>query len=124
MTVRECYDQLGADYEGVVSRLMTEERVKKFVVRLPQDPSFSHLRKAMEQQDAKGAFMGVHTIKGLAMNLGLTELARVAEAMTEELRDSSITPKADELYTELEQSYKETIRLIGMLSETGGTVGE
>lgn len=124
MTVRECYEELGADFEGVVSRLVTEERVKKFVTKLPKDESFARLCAAMEQDDAGMAFMGAHTMKGIAMNLGLTGLAETAGALTEELRQGMITPEAGSLFTELENRYQDTVRLIGMLSESGGNLGE
>lgn len=124
MTVRECYDELGADFEGVVSRLVTEERVKKFVTKLPKDDSFERLSTAMAEKNAEQAFMGAHTMKGIAMNLGLTGLAETASALTEELRQGSITPEAGGLFTELEKRYRDTVRLIGMLSESGGTAGE
>lgn len=124
MTVRECYHKLGADFEGVVSRLVTEERVKKFVTKLPEDDSFARLSNAMAQDDAELAFMGAHTMKGIAMNLGLTGLAETAGALTEELRQGTITPEAGILFKELENRYQETVRIIGMLSESGGNAGE
>lgn len=124
MTVRECYEELGADFEGVVSRLVTEERVRKFITKLPKDESFAQLCTAMEQGDARMAFMGAHTMKGIAMNLGLTGLAETAGALTEELRQGMITPEAGSLFIELENRYQDTVRFIGMLSESGGTAGE
>lgn len=124
MTVRECYDRLGADYEGVVSRLVTEERVKKFIIRLSEDRSFAGLCTAMEQENAEEAFMGAHTLKGIAMNLGLTRITEIAGALTEELRGGKITQEAFDLFSELENPYMETIRFIGMLSEQGGNVSE
>lgn len=124
MTVQECYDRMGADYEGVMHRLVTEERVKKFIIKLPEDESFLHLCTAMEHQDADDAFMWAHTLKGIAMNFGLTGLIENAGTMTEELRGGTITPKAIEAFEKVKVSYPETIALIGMLSEEGGLHGE
>ncbi len=124
MTVRECYRELGADFEGVVSRLVTEERVKKFVLKLPEDDSFARLSTAMAGDDAELAFMGAHTMKGIAMNLGLTGLAETAGALTEELRQGTITPDSRSFFKELENRYQETVRIIGMISESGGNAGE
>ena len=31
MTLQECYESMGADYQGVMGRLMKEERVLKFL---------------------------------------------------------------------------------------------
>ncbi len=30
MNVKECYAMMGGDYEGVMGRLMTDERIKNF----------------------------------------------------------------------------------------------
>ena len=35
MTVKECYEAIGADYEDVMGRLRKDERVQKFVLKLP-----------------------------------------------------------------------------------------
>jgi len=32
MTVRECYEEMGADYEEVLRRLANEERVARFLL--------------------------------------------------------------------------------------------
>ena len=37
MTVRECYEAMGADYEDVLGRLRKDERIQKFVLKLLND---------------------------------------------------------------------------------------
>ena len=33
MTVKECYEQINGDYEGVFGRFRGDERIKKFAVK-------------------------------------------------------------------------------------------
>ena len=43
MTVRECYEAMGADYEEVLRRLANEERVARFLLKFSSDESFAGL---------------------------------------------------------------------------------
>ena len=61
MTLKECYKAIGGDYEGVVSRLVTEARVNKFLTMFLQDASFKVLCDSMEMRDAEEAFRAAHT---------------------------------------------------------------
>ena len=40
MTVKECYEKVGSDYDGVLKRLGSEALVKRFAVKFLNDPSF------------------------------------------------------------------------------------
>lgn len=44
MTVKECYEQMGADYEGVLGRLRSEVLIKKFAKKFLDDGSFRSLK--------------------------------------------------------------------------------
>lgn len=48
--------------------------------------------RSVDAADAKTAFRAVHTLKGVALNLGLTALAGVCSEMTEALRGSDTLP--------------------------------
>ena len=56
MTVKECYEAIGADYEEVLRRLANEERVARFLLKFPGDESFAGLVKAVEESDYEAAF--------------------------------------------------------------------
>lgn len=124
MTVQEVYGRLGADYSEIVCRMGNEERVKRFVLKLPQDDSFLRLCGAMTEENAEEAFREAHTLKGIGLNLGLTNIADKAMLLTEELRAGVINTEAERLFAEFAESYDETIRYIGMLSDAEGTAGE
>ena len=44
MTVKECYEQMGADYEDVLGRLRNEALIRKFAKKFLEDGSF-HTKK-------------------------------------------------------------------------------
>lgn len=45
MTVRECYEELGSDFDKVLSRLVSEALVKKFALKFLDDPSLDSWRQ-------------------------------------------------------------------------------
>ena len=63
MTVKECYEAMGGDYEDVLKRLMSEARVQKFALMFKKDPSMSQLTQAMDAGDVETAFRAAHTLK-------------------------------------------------------------
>ena len=47
MTLQECYEYLEADYEGVMRRLMKEERIIRFLKKLLDEPLYDVLQDAV-----------------------------------------------------------------------------
>lgn len=79
MTLKECYDALGGNYEDTVRRLYNEKLVEKFLFKFEEDPSFENLKKALEEEDLEAAFRAAHTLKGVAQNMGFDNLAEQVE---------------------------------------------
>ena len=48
MTLRECYEMMCGDYDGVTGRLVSESLVRKFALKFLNDPSFGQLQAAIE----------------------------------------------------------------------------
>ena len=69
MTVKECYQQMGADYEGVLGRLRSEALIKKFAKKFLDDGSFQSLKDNLIQGNGEEAFRAAHTLKGLTHTL-------------------------------------------------------
>lgn len=86
MTVKECYEAMGANYDDVMSRLRTDERVAKFLTRVAEDKSYELLLTSIAEHNVEEAFRAAHTLKGVCMNLSLTALFTSAEQLTEALR--------------------------------------
>lgn len=106
MTIRECYEQMGADYEDVKRRLASDERIEKFFLMFTRDPSYNELVSAMEAGDAATVFRMAHTLKGVAGNLSLTELGHASSELCESTRAGSIPPEAAELYARVKECYE------------------
>ena len=56
MTVKECYESMEADFEGVIGRMGSEEMVKRFALKFLDDPSYSNLEKAIQSRTRKKLF--------------------------------------------------------------------
>ena len=82
MTLKECYDALGGNYEDTVRRLYNEKLVEKFLFKFEEDPSFENLKKALEEENLEAAFRAAHTLKGVAQNMGFDNLAESSSVLT------------------------------------------
>ncbi len=106
MTLRECYQAIGGDYEGVASRLRTDERIQKFVLKFLKDENFNILTKSIEANNIEEAFRAAHTLKGVSQNLGFTGLHDASDALTECLRGGEFD---DGLYQDVKREYQKII---------------
>ena len=104
MTIKECYEKAGSDYEGVLKRLGSEALVKRFAVKFLNDPSFQDLTDGLNAQDGEKAFRAAHTLKGVCLNLGFTGLYKVSAELTEVLRGRETTG-SDALYQQVKEQY-------------------
>lgn len=113
MTTEEFYVKIGGNYADTIGRLMTEERMLRFVRKFPADGSFSALKDALARGVQEEAFRAAHTLKGVAQNLGFTALYERASAVTEVLRGGSLDVTA--LMPDLESVYRLTVESISAL---------
>ena len=116
MTVKECYESMESDYEGVIGRIGSEGLVKRFVLKFLDDPSYLNLEKAVQEQNAEEAFRAAHTLKGLCLNLGFDRLYKVSAELTEKLRESELNGY-EAVYGKVQDEYKNTIDAIRKLEE-------
>ncbi len=116
MTVQECYESIGSDYEGVLGRMGSEGMVKRFALKFLDDPSYSNLVKAVEEQNAEEAFRAAHTMKGICLNLGFDRLYKVSAELTEKLRGRELNGY-EEAYKEVQNEYQNTINAIRTMAE-------
>ena len=86
MTLEECYQSFGGDFEGLMSRVMKLELAEMFAMKFLKDGSFAALEEAMEKEDYESAFRATHTLKGVCANLGISKLQAVSSELTEQLR--------------------------------------
>ena len=116
MTVEKCYEIMKGDYKDVLTRLVTDDRVKKFLLKMLNDPSFSELSAALETGDMEEAFRAAHTLKGVSKNLAITSLASSAGNLTEALRGKKeYNADIEALFKKVKKDYSLTITAIQML---------
>lgn len=99
MTIKECYEQMGADYEDVLGRLRNEALIRKFA-----------------KKDGEMAFRAAHTLKGVCQNLGFDNLYEPSFDITEKLRGRD-TEGCEDLFAKVEEQYNKTAEAIRMLGD-------
>lgn len=114
MTIQECYQQLGGDYDVIKKRLSSDMIIKKIITKFPDDSSFSDLKAAMEEGSREKAFGAAHTLKGVSANLSLNRPTLSASKLTELLRPKTeaIPAGADVLFEEIRNDYELTVSTI------------
>ena len=103
---------MDADFDDVMSRLLTEARVAKFTARFPADPSHQLLVDSFAAGDIPTAFRASHTLKGTAANMGYTELYTKSSAVCEDLRNGEPSPNIAEMIDECTECYNRTLAVI------------
>ena len=116
MTVRECYGQMGADYENVLGRLGSEQIVQHFLLKFLNDTSFRNLEEKLKTKDVEQAFHAAHSLKGVCLNLGFDNLYKPSEALTEKLRGRELNGY-ETLYAEVKNQYNKTVEAINEIAE-------
>lgn len=86
MTLEACYASMEGDLDGVRKRMLSDERIVKFLGIFKEDSSMATLRDSIDQGDLQTAFRAAHTMKGIGRDLGLTKLYTVAEVLADVLR--------------------------------------
>ena len=116
MTIRECYEAVGSDYENVLSRLGNEDMVKRFAIKFLKDPNFDELTDALQKADGERAFRAAHTLKGVCLNLGFNRLCEVSAALTEDLRGQDTTG-TEAGYEAVKKEYEQLVPAIRKMEE-------
>ncbi len=75
MEFHELLERIGVDAPATVARLGGMESIlRRFILKFPQDPTFSALALAYDSRDMEALERHVHTLKGLTANLGIEPL--------------------------------------------------
>ena len=93
MGIKDCYENIGADYESVLTRFGSDKLVYSFLKRYFEKNEYETLAHAVDEENWKDAFMYAHNMKGFGLNLSLTELSEASSVLCEALRSGE--PKGD-----------------------------
>ena len=111
MTIKECYDAMGADYQNTLNRFPNEAFIKKFVLKFLDDNSYANLKEAIAAGNVEEAFRAAHTLKGVCLNLGFDNLYKVSSDITEILRVGKLTG-TKEAFENVKEQYNITVNAI------------
>lgn len=114
MTVQEFYDEVGGDYNDIMSRLRTEDRIKKFAGMFTRDESYNTLVRCINEGNAEEAFRAAHTMKGMCQNMAFTRLFGSSNDITEVLRGKDMDG-AKQMLDRVTEDYNIVIAGIGKL---------
>ena len=114
MTLQECYVKIGGDYNDILHRFMNENMIHKYDLKFPQDNNMAVFEEYSAKKDYETAFRAMHTLKGVAVNLGFTALYNVSSALTEKLRSQEYD-NLDGLITDVKKQYDIVIEAIAAL---------
>lgn len=117
MTTKEIYDELKEDYEDVLGRLRKPERVTTYLKRIVTDNYIENITTAYENKDYNNLFIVSHTLKGMALNIGLKQLSEKSSELCESVRDGEVKGDIDSLYDNLLKYYEGFAAVVAKLEE-------
>jgi len=86
----------------------------KLVKKFESDQSYAELKQGLADKDAEKAFRAAHTLKGICLNLGFSQLIEDVVNITEILRAGKLEG-TDELFSKIQTTYENTVAEIKKL---------
>lgn len=95
--------QAGVDTDSAINRFMGNEALfLKFMRRLPDTLKIAEMKQTLEEENGEDFYSYVHDLKGVAGNLGLSDIFDAAQATLVEYRSTQLRNKK---------------KMVGLLSE-------
>ena len=114
MTLKELYENIGADYDQALRVLRIDRLLNKHIQRFPKNDAVSRLVACKDTMDATELFESAHAIKGLCANLGLTVMSDKAAVIADEFRAGNARSMSDDevkaLIDEIDALYQKTVQ--------------
>lgn len=117
MELKQIYEQLNGDYNSVLQRLLSEDRIKKYLLKFMGKNMDTAIVNALEAKDYETAFREVHNLKGVCANLNLDQLFQSSSRLTESLRGGDPGKDITPLVEEMKSDYAMTMKALNNLKE-------
>lgn len=116
MTLKEFYGAIDASYDDVMGRLMKEDRIKKYLLMFKDSKELENMDAALKEENYEVVFRCLHSLKGTALNLGITVLGSKSSDLCEKYR-GGVKPSNDvtPLMEEVKAEFAKTAELIGQI---------
>ena len=96
MTIQELYATIGGDYDAAIKIMRRDRLVDRTVRRFASSNLCADLVAATESGDPTAIFEAAHALKGVSANLGLTDIYKLTETVTDEFRAGNTRSLSDE----------------------------
>ncbi|MDO5136093.1 MAG: Hpt domain-containing protein [Eubacteriales bacterium] len=123
MTVKECYQVIG-NYEEASARLGNDARIQKYLDKFRKDQSLDQMCQALEQQDYHQAFVCIHNLKGLYLNLALSRVGSSASELCDLLRNGKPEGDFSQMVDKVKQDHEQAVEMVGRLLASQPKEGE
>lgn len=115
-TLREFYENNGADYDLYLQRLMGKESlIMKYLSLFISDPTFLELQEGIKNNDFDLILKKAHTLKGLTSNINLTILSDLSAEIVNQIRTNQ-TQYITNTFENLSREYNRIVKEIELLS--------
>ena len=84
----------------------------RLVKKFPADENYQKYLSQIKVHDFKNAEQSVHTLKGVASNLGLTMVSDITQLIVDELRGEQDVAKLEKWTEEIQEQYLGTVEII------------
>lgn len=112
MILKEVCEKLNAEYDETLARFGgMESMYAKFLKKFLEDSTFSELQQAYQDKNYPEIESTAHTLKGVAGNLGLTNLFSVSNTLVQKIREHHIE-EVPIIYEKIVKEYEFTVNTI------------
>lgn len=106
--------KIGIDVKSVVTRLGGNERLYLNICsKFTSDPNYRSLQEALSMNDYQSAEFRIHTLRGVAANLGFIRLAFISNSLLKDIQKQELTT----LYQDNFSLSEEYGRIISVLND-------
>lgn len=115
MTIEQFYAVTGGNYSEVLGRIGKEERVKKYLLRFPDTDELIQMNECISAENWPEAFRHIHSLKGMALTLGLSRLAGSGSELCETMRHGAPEVDISDMIRTVQKDFDDTVEAISML---------
>lgn len=112
MTARQCYELIGADYDKVLGWLIEDSFVEKFIIMFADSDYYRPIEDALKEKNYDAAFRSVHSLKGVAANLGFDRLFNVSSELCEKLRHGEPDRDVSDLLENVREEHDRIVKIV------------
>lgn len=117
MTVKECYERMGANYDEALSRLLDDARIKKYLLKYAENSELGELTRALSNKNYQDAFLHAHNIKGFGLNLSLVKLFVTSDRLCEALRNGVPKEDPEPLFQAVKEAHEDLFAAVNELEK-------